>query len=229
MEILVLGMHRSGTSCLAGCLAQCGVYMGPNPEKNEFNELGYFEDPNIFLLDESILQSNLGSWHSPPNQLQVDRLAEVKLTMQVLSYRTYGERIGFKDPRILLLFDLWMKILPKSQLIGTFRHPMSVARSLERRNQIPLDKGLELWKYYNQKLVDLHRSRSFPLIAYDLRSSEVYIQHFATAAASLGINANFERLSAFVGPELDHHSDPNAPIPASCQALYTYLIQQADQ
>jgi len=42
--ILILGMHRSGTSCLAGCLEEAGLYLGDVNLKAGFNKKGNREN-----------------------------------------------------------------------------------------------------------------------------------------------------------------------------------------
>ena len=54
--VLVLGMHRSGTSALARGLQMLGVYLGNNflsPQPD--NPTGYWEDKNICELNERLL------------------------------------------------------------------------------------------------------------------------------------------------------------------------------
>ena len=41
--LLILGMHRSGTSCLAGMLRDAGVFMGEVSEANAYNRKGNLE------------------------------------------------------------------------------------------------------------------------------------------------------------------------------------------
>ena len=55
--ILILGMHRSGTSCLAGSLQQQGVYLGEVHEWNPHNLKGNRENPHIMALNEGLLGS----------------------------------------------------------------------------------------------------------------------------------------------------------------------------
>ena len=50
--IIVLGMHRSGTSLIAGVLHEMGVNMGSNLMKaDEYNPKGYFEDIEIYKFN----------------------------------------------------------------------------------------------------------------------------------------------------------------------------------
>ena len=64
--IVILGMHRSGTSCLAGTLQEAGLYLGEVHTENPFNRKGNRENPSIMALHEDILAHSEGSWHQPP-------------------------------------------------------------------------------------------------------------------------------------------------------------------
>jgi hypothetical protein len=71
--VIVIGMHRSGTSLVAGMLAQLGVYMGPiqlpAAEAGERNEglftSGYAEAEELHVLNERLLARAGGSWCVP--------------------------------------------------------------------------------------------------------------------------------------------------------------------
>jgi hypothetical protein len=64
--VLVLGMHRSGTSALTGILNILGADLGLNMMKAaEDNERGFFENRSIYNINEKILESLGSSWDSP--------------------------------------------------------------------------------------------------------------------------------------------------------------------
>lgn len=61
--ILLLGMHRSGTSALAGTLHQLGIYLGSDLMKpGQYNKKGYFENNLIFRFNEQLLHKVGSSW-----------------------------------------------------------------------------------------------------------------------------------------------------------------------
>src|SRR5277367_6186978 len=69
MGVLVLGMHRSGTSALAGALEAMGFEAGPSDdlmEGDEGNPQGYFELRSIAALNDEVLAHYRGRWDSPP-------------------------------------------------------------------------------------------------------------------------------------------------------------------
>ena len=64
--LAILGMHRSGTSCLAGSLQKAGLFLGKHHTWNEHNKRGNRENQDIVDLHEELLRANEGKWHQPP-------------------------------------------------------------------------------------------------------------------------------------------------------------------
>ena len=63
--IAVLGMHRSGTSCLTGLLEDAGVCLGNVSKQNPYNRKGNQENLQIMYLHDAVLDDNRGSWNNP--------------------------------------------------------------------------------------------------------------------------------------------------------------------
>ena len=132
--IVVLGMHRSGTSMLMGTLREAGLYVGDVLDKPfALNRKGLQEPPAVLYMHEHLLEANGGSWHSPPKDVQWDKMHEAIRDLFIES-RTGKSLWGFKDPRTLLTLEGWKSALPNLELVGIFRHPSEVALSLKNRN-----------------------------------------------------------------------------------------------
>jgi hypothetical protein len=156
MQLIVLGMHRSGTSVLARLLNLMGAYFGPegastgaNPE----NPKGFWERRDVRMLNDYVLQSAGCDWNRvlgfDPGNLPDDLLAEFtkrasKLVLEMDAHRPWL----LKEPRLCLLFPLWRKVLDMPACIHIYRHPVEVAASLHARNGIPIAAGLALWERY---------------------------------------------------------------------------------
>ena len=224
--ILILGMHRSGTSCLTGSLEHCGLYLGEVRRKGGYNVKGNFELPTIQKLHDQILHHNKGSWSSPPQSIRVHPLLHQQLKFAIDTLR-HHKPCGIKDPRTLLMLETWKEIVGEdSQLIGTFRHPMAVAKSLSARSRLPIEHCLELWIHYNGLLAKEHRIRPFPLIHFDLSRPKEYLDNIISMAKELGLKPQKRRLSSFISPELDHYQFDAKDIPTSCKEMYQYLVKQ---
>jgi len=173
--IIILGMHRSGTSCLAGTLENAGVNLGEVSNKNKFNLKGNKENSLIMKLNDEILKDNNGSWDSPPPKMNWNS-THIKNGNDIANHFThndYNKLWGFKDPRTLLTFDYWNSIFPNATLIGAIRSPSQVSLSLHNRDsQISFEKGLSLWLQYNSILLKLLKEKTFPLLSFDATSEE---------------------------------------------------------
>ena len=224
--VYVLGMHRSGTSCLMGSLERCGLYLGRVNRYNKFNEKGMHELEAVVQLNNEILASNGGNWLELPVRVDVSE-AQRQVIRELVATFTAHTPCGFKDPRILLMVEAWLEAVESFEIVGTFRHPTAVVQSLIRRNQITKAQGYRLWLHYNQKLVALHKQFQFPLIEYDLSDPDVYAVVAAGIAAGMGLMPNVTAVKEFVSEDLDHSSVTSASVPVECQAVYEYLRQHA--
>lgn len=222
--VLVLGMHRSGTSLLAGCLERCGLWLGDVRGGGRHNRLGYYEIRAVQRLNDEILALNRGSWDDPPARPRVPPAMRRRMREQAEALAT-RRPCGLKDPRILLLREDWLAEIPAPvALVGTFRAPEEVAASLAARNGTPRQQGLALWLRYNQELVHLHRTRPFPLVQYEMAG---YCFAAASAARSLGLPADPARLAPFVSPALAHHQAPD--VPEELRQVWDYLREHRVQ
>jgi len=162
--IVVLGMHRSGTSMLAGMLARMGVDFGDDllPPIEGVNDKGFWEHRRLVELNEWFL-SRLGrSWYSPeplPAGWQCGKDAQL-YTKQALSFikSAFGnsEVFGLKDPRLCLFLPLWQQIFNQlgvaPQYLVISRSPLEIAMSLYRRDRIPPMLGLYLDRKYRSAI-----------------------------------------------------------------------------
>lgn len=227
--VLILGMHRSGTSSLAGSLEQRGLYLGKVAQSNINNPKGNRENREIMALNDYILRKNKGSWDRPPEKLYYDDtdIIRKKAIIEQLINGT-DSFWGFKDPRSLITLDFWREGLEQCMYVATFRHPYSVAFSLQNRNGIPPKKGLELWNYYNKKLIELSKKENLFLVNFDLSHSE-YIRHINKISQIIGLpGMTFEENSEFYTPTLiNHHKGQNdylEQLPEEVIITYSYLL-----
>jgi hypothetical protein len=169
--VAILGMHRSGTSAVAGTLADHGIDFGGVRTKNRFNPRGNREIPELNELHDAVLEQSGGSWWQPPARVQV-LPADLRRRNEILA-TIPGETIGVKDPRMLVCGELWTDLNLKP--IGVIRNPVAVRESLVRRarerpRRHPQLSGREwesLWVTYNRALLDAHERAPFPIIDFD--------------------------------------------------------------
>lgn len=154
--VVVLGMHRSGTSALAGVFARVGCDL-PNMimPANEFNPKGFYESMKTYGMNDAILSSAGSSWDDwrafAPGWAETP-LAEGFLERGARILRDeYGSSPLFvlKDPRICRLMPFWTRVFEMEEIqpiyVHTHRNPIEVAKSLQKREGWPLARGLLLW------------------------------------------------------------------------------------
>jgi len=168
--LLVLGMHRSGTSAVTGMLQDHGVELGPaRIKQNAFNRRGNREILALRRIHERILERAGGSWYEPPEDAEVtdsDRADRDEILAGI-----EGDVVGLKDPRMLFAMDLWRELDPVK--LGVIRNPVAVRESLNHRASegmgpvlLPADWEA-LWRRYNEALVAEYELGAFPIVDFD--------------------------------------------------------------
>ena len=199
--VCVLGMHRSGTSSLAGCLEECGVYLGEVVNLAPHNRKGNKENLPLRSINDDVLELSGGSWDRPPDRLSWNDDLRQRRDEHIDGYRSF-KVWGFKDPRTVLTLPFWLEADPSMRLVGTFRHPKAVVQSLLRRKGLrPAVGPLDLWKQYNLKLLEYRAQYDFPLVSFDLPPDK-YSRAIREIAHSLGLADPVETGLGFFENEL---------------------------
>ncbi|WP_417525547.1 sulfotransferase [Marinovum sp.] len=164
--VVVLGMHKSGTTLVADTLHRSGIDMvgaEANGSYDDGNKMERAETRslNMHLLGDDGVES-LRLIRSLPEGRPDPALVDQAQSL----IRKQGEAPwGFKDPRTLLTFDFWQEVLDAPVLIGVFRDPVEVfghyvrraGRRWISRDPTFLPDALRAWCVYNQRLLDLRR------------------------------------------------------------------------
>lgn len=170
--IVVLGMHRSGTSAMTGCLEAAGVFLGDTNHYTFDNVKGNRESKRIMTMHNDMLSRVGASWLDPKT---VEKWLPVHTVLRDLIIDTYDKAPvwGFKDPRTLFMLAGWLEALPTAEMVGIFRHPFFVAESLHKRNKFAHDAGLSLWMQYNRKLMEHYlKGNGFPVLEFSANDAE---------------------------------------------------------
>lgn len=226
--VLILGMHRSGTSCLAGSLQEAGLYLGEVNTAAPHNAKGNRESRAIMDLQDDVLRTNGGAWDAPPERAIWSAGHRAWRDAIIATYPTHGTW-GFKDPRTLLTLEGWLEALPPVRFVGTFRHPLAVAASLQARNGFPTEKSLALWETYNRLLLDDQRRFGFPILCFDW-PPERYHQHLRKIAPLLGLTVPETGFTFFESALRSNQAALNdRNLPPSVAALYRELHEVANR
>jgi hypothetical protein len=162
MEVLMTGMHRSGTSMLARMLTICGLYLGPQerlmPPKQD-NPEGFWEHLDLVYINEQLLDIAGGAWDWPP----VSNADVWSNNGRVTPYRNRAREIiddmrafrsvGIKDPRLCLTLPFWLDLCPGAKTVICLRNPVEVAESLKERNGMSELLALGLWFSYYSRVI----------------------------------------------------------------------------
>ena len=166
--VIVLGMHRSGTSLLTGSLESAGLHLGEVNNAAPFNRKGNKENESIRDLNDALLAASGAAWNAPPRgQVQWTGADEERAAALVRPCLRAGRPWGFKDPRTVWTVEGWLRLLPGARMLGVFRHPALVVRSLAARPgalAVGADEALRLWCAYNAELIRLQRTHRFPML-----------------------------------------------------------------
>ncbi len=225
--VIILGMHRSGTSCLTGSLEEAGLWLGEVVREAPHNAKGNRENRAIMHLHDAVLADNDAAWDAPPGAGGASWRPERKKARDRLIAAYPADRVwGFKDPRTLFTLEGWLEALPDARLAGSFRHPMAVAQSLAARNGFSVDAGLGLWLTYNRRLLEIAARRDLPLICFDW-PAERYDRALHAMTAQLGLTPPAQGFR-FFETSLRHQAAPEAEeLSKPVNAVYQALLEAA--
>lgn len=216
--VAVIGMHRSGTSCLAGCLQDLGLQLGEVNTAAPHNKKGNRENPRFWPVHDAVLARVGASWDNPPVEPVTWTSGEVANLKAVLAdYDRLPTPWGFKDPRATVLLDGWLEVLPDLRLTASIRHPLAVAGSLAARNGFDRAHALHLWSVYNRAVLRWRDRTGMTIVDYDAIDYEPRVRAVARA---LGLDAAAPM--PFRADELNHQRITE-PAPAPVANLWAAL------
>jgi hypothetical protein len=208
--IVVLGMHRSGTSCLAGMLAAGGLASAGDAVRNWDNARGHHEMLDAVRLNEQVLAHSGGHWLSPPATVRwTDEHAAMR--DRLLLAKIDGRPALLKDPRTLLTLPFWRASEVPFHVIAIVRHPLAVARSLESWRGTPLADGVALWSAHNRALAQDRARHRYALIDFEAPKPEV-VAAVITACRAFAPAFDEAALAAAYEEQLVHHDDAEPPV-----------------
>ncbi|MEQ5833683.1 glycosyltransferase [Marinobacter sp. NFXS9] len=226
--IFVLGMHRSGTSALAGALAASGVWLGEDllePAKG-VNDKGFWEHKELVAINEDLLERAGLCWFSPLSSDSIsESLADPSYDLEPLKDRArafIGELmkgvadsetpcVAIKDPRLCLTASFWLPLFEEAgaRVVGLqmVRHPSEVARSLEKRDGIVSSHSNVLWLDHVLSSMEFCRQLeiSFTGSYDDLMESPRGYTELALKSLGIGLRSDKARMEQWIQGDLRHH------------------------
>jgi hypothetical protein len=228
--VLVLGMHRSGTSSVAGALVSLGgaapLHLMP-PQHD--NERGFWESSVLMALNDEILAAGGTHWQDwrAFDLGRVDSTTAVALhaRAKIALESEFGDA-GLpiiKDPRMCVLMRFWARVFAEAgwsvRAVLPIRSPLEVARSLNRRDGVALSWGCLRWLRY---VLDAEaETRSMARAVLDWSR---FLDHKRQALERVteqlkltwpnGGESAFADIDEFVTPDLRHHTATEADLRA---------------
>jgi len=170
MQVVVLGMHRSGTSMVSRLLNIIGFHLGDEHELMQpriDNPSGFWERKDVCELNEEVLKEAGSTWDTVTGE-EIDRLRPSKKAefstriAEILETMDVSRQWVLKDPRFCSLLPLWRGLLQAPVVIFVSREPAQIVASLESRNGLSRLLGVALCESYF--LAFLKAARGLPKI-----------------------------------------------------------------
>ncbi|MDP3417941.1 sulfotransferase family protein [Falsiroseomonas sp.] len=236
--VLVLGMHRSGTSALTRVLALHGLALPERMVKpGQDNPLGFWESQAVVDVNQRLL-ARLGRRYDDPRPPQW-ALLPVEAREPIIAEAAAALAEAFpgdtpfilKEPRICRLLPIWLPALERlgaaPRVLLPIRNPLEVAQSLLVRNRISTAQGLLLW--LGHVLAAERDSRHLPraVLHYD-----DLLANWRGQLARLGLPFRREtalETDAFLSASLRHHEAStdallrDATVPGPIKRVYAEL------
>ncbi len=243
--ILVLGMHRSGTSALTRVMALCGAglpatLMPPSPDNNE---TGFWESQALVDLHDEVLAAMGSSWSDvrdlPQAWFESAAAAGFRARLAAVLAAEYGDATLFvvKDPRLCRLVKLWLSVLAAEgivpRVVVPVRHPLEVAASLQRRDGLDPARAQALWRSHALATERDTRGLDRCFVTYDALLTDwrgTVRRIGAMVGADWTAQADASAIEAFLSADLRHHAiaSTDETMLAGVAPVYAWLLAAAD-
>jgi len=191
--VIIIGMHRSGTSLTVRLLRDLGISMGgivlENTEALNFQHLNRrmfavaggdwnavelvmaaMRDPDFVMQQTSAMQQAVFA-----GKVRVGRdVGLVSYVDHLLWRRMYraGQRMwGWKDPRTTLTFPVWLRVFPEARFVHVIRNGIDVAISLNCRTKV------QQRSWWQRRMLEDYRPETLSF-AQCFRLWELYLSFF---------------------------------------------------
>ena len=231
--VMILGMHRSGTSMLSGLVFKMGFQIGDLVmEATNDNPRGYFENLDVVYQNDWFFAMQNGNYSSNSYRYEAikgvtdylnnkDDILCCKHGKKALSFFNNATNYPWmmKDPRLCITIRTWLPLLNFiPAVLFTYRHPLDVALSMHKRDPhlISISKGLRLWYVYNKRAVTQTHDLCRVITSYSrlMRSTHNELNYIYQKLRECGVPVKkkplAKDLSSFVDVSLQHRKTENS-------------------
>lgn len=176
--VLILGMHRSGTSAVARVANLLGAELGrelvpPGPD----NPRGFWEHAEVVRINDELLHGLQRTWYQmrdlPEGWIDSPQARFAATRIGDLIDRDFGAGglCAVKDPRMCLTAPLWIEAFQARGIdaacLFVVRDPGEVVASLHRRNDWPRAPLYLMWVQYLMAATAASERRRRAMLTYD--------------------------------------------------------------
>lgn len=222
--IFVLGLPRSGTSMIAGCLGICGAWTGSTvPGGGKENPKGFFE--HVYIREKIIKAvlrqagcDPLGVSKLPPLDLNIQVPGLAELVGKVIRSDEYQDDRPwlYKDAKLTLLWPTFANTFPQARWVIVRRDEDSIIDSCLRTffmNQHSTERTF--WEDFVQEyVIRLNQLKNSGVTCYEIESRDVINGEFSTLrklVQDLELTYREEELVSFVTPAFWHGATGKSP------------------
>ncbi|MGI9048077.1 MAG: sulfotransferase family protein [Rubrobacteraceae bacterium] len=230
VALLVVGMHRSGTSALARMLSLLGAAL-PEHVMGVFrgNETGHWEPERLVNLHDEMLAEAGSRWDDwrrfESASLGPERLSHYKNVISRLIAEKYGDAPLFvlKDPRLCRFVPLYEEVLGgmgiAPRFVLPYRNPVAVLDSLAARDGMAAFHAALVWQRHVLDAEAATRGKPRVFLAY-----EDYLDNWRAVAARVsatlgldwprGVDDVGREIDAYLSRDLQYHAATPADLAA---------------
>jgi hypothetical protein len=224
--VVILGMHRSGTSAVAGTAVRLGLAAPLTPlPAAEDNPGGFYESLPIVKTNHTFMRAADCAWNLcltfEPDRIAETLPAPVRPLLVDMLRTEFGYSASFvmKDPRLCLTLPAWLPALravdADPRVLIVVRRPAEVVKSLERRNNLPEDETAPVWLHHMLEAERMTRGMPRAVILYsdllrDWRNTMEGVGRSAGIQWTRPVTDEHPDVDAFIGKSARHHEATTA-------------------
>ena len=204
MIYIVLGMHKSGTTLVARILHESGIPMGQDFTAGSDYAKAKYEARWVQRINDEILGTGRNTLSSTvtsrllPRGDPPDAVFEA-MRAGITDNDARHANWGFKDPRSVLTYDYWRRVLPPHRLIIVYRNPIEVWKHYFRKDRFwRLRQPFHAWTDYNTRI-----------LRYVDEKMPEHLLLMMNFGSLLSGDADLARLETFVGTPLTDVRNPD--------------------
>ena len=229
--LIILGMHRSGTSLIAQWLNKCGLQIGDELHGPDIgNRDGHFEDVDFLSLHKQILDANKlrddGLIHEPVKKINTYHKEKLKSIIDLKS-KLY-KQWGWKEPRTCLFLPLYREVLPGAKHLIILRDFHAVVNSLITRQFAVYEKQKFETATYTRKLYWSRIQRARQLGSFQRKYTGYFLKVWIWYNQQLLKHINFLDKEDFVLAEYSMLNRNAAPVFSVLKNHWSFSLKYYD-